>query len=184
MEEKLKELVREWEEKIQGIERTFREKLVELEQLFRSFSENKQQLNFPIDVISKRIIRDSVVIPITTKISGTNAATAINYGRFFTADRPYIVVGASEVHGTAGSDGSAVSLQIERLQGTEALGAGDVLLSTAFDLKGTADTVQYGTLTTSGTLLILSRGDRLALKDSGTPTSVADVQVTVFIKQL
>lgn len=115
-------------------------------------------------------------------LPGTQSATASNYGIFFIASRPCTVKRISEVHTVAGSNASAVTLQVERLQGTEALDAGDTLLSTAFNLKGTANTVQTGSLINTGkTILSLSVGDRLALKDSGTLTDVAGVCVSVEI---
>ena len=142
------------------------------------------QLKFPLDPTSQRIVKDLIFLPITTKVMGTNAATSINYGIFFVnpLDRAFRVFAISEVHGTAGTDGSAVTLQIERLQGTESLGNGDDLLSSTINLKGTANTVQHGSLVTNGQLLILEKGDRLALKQTGTATSVADVAVTIILK--
>jgi len=113
-------------------------------------------------------------------LSGVQAATSSNYGKFFTALRPYEVREVSEVHGTAGSSGSPVTLGIERLQGTEALGAGDSVLNAEFDLKGTANTV----VTKKSTDLqnrILNVGDRLALEVTGTLTAVNDVQITVLL---
>lgn len=118
-------------------------------------------------------------------LKGTEAATAANYGRFYAAPVPLKIVSISEVHGTAGSDAGAVTLQVERLQGTEALASGDQLLKTAFNLKATANTVvryQAPLLSASGTAraaAILSVNDRLALKLSGTPTAVDDVVVSV-----
>lgn len=118
-------------------------------------------------------------------IVGADAATAANYGTFFIAPYPLYVQAIREVHETAGSDGSAVTLQVEKLTGTTAKDSGTVLLSTAFDLKGTANTVQTGTLVTSSYPTIqnntqyLSTGDRLALKDSGTLTALSNVTVTV-----
>ena len=144
------------------------------------------QLKRPLDPISKRLINDLIELPIAVKLKGTDAATAGNYGKFFinASNRTLIVTAISEVHATAGSDGSDVTLQIERLQGTEALGSGDNLLTSTFDLKGTADTVQEGTLISNGQLLILSKGDRLALVDSGTLTAVNDLAVSIVLKQI
>jgi hypothetical protein len=115
----------------------------------------------------------SVVVP------GTSAATSANYGPFFIAHRKLVVTGIKEVHDTAGSDGSAVTLMVERLQSTETKGNGDDLLSSSFNLKGTAETVQSGTLTTTIANLILEAGDRLGLDEDGTLTDVAHVCVTV-----
>lgn len=119
-------------------------------------------------------------IPAT--LPGTMPATAANYGIFFIATRSCFVKSVSEVHTTAGTNGGAVTLQIERLQGTEAPDAGDALLTTAFDLKGTANTVQEGILVANKTLTALAPGDRLCLKDAGTLTDVAGLNVTVQIQ--
>lgn len=104
--------------------------------------------------------------------------------QFFVAPVACEVVAVSEVHGTAGSDGSAVTLQVERLQGTEAPGGnGDALLSPTINLKGTANTVQSGTLVTT-TVVQLAAGDRLGVNITGTTTAVADAVVTVLLKRI
>lgn len=119
-----------------------------------------------------------IVFPIV--LAGSAPATAANYGTFFAAPFACQFVGANEVHQTAGSDGSAVSLQIEKLAGTTASGSGTVLLLGAFDLKGTANTVQTSMLANvAKKTFALAKGDRLGLKLTGTPTSVATLVVTV-----
>ena len=128
-------------------------------------------------------IENKDMVVITKSVSGTDAATATNYGKIFTALRPYEVMEVSEVHAVAGSSGAAVTLGLERLQGTEALGAGDSILVAAFDLKGTANTVVI-----KKALSLQNRkldvGDRLALVDTGTLTAVDDVEVTILLKPL
>lgn len=120
---------------------------------------------------------------ITANLSGTQAATAANYGVFYIAHSAFQIVWIAESHTTAGSDGSAVELNIEHLTGTEALDAGDEILITDFNLKGTADTIQekVGYELQNGKI---AKGDRLALKDIGTLTDVAGVQVTLYCKPL
>lgn len=114
-------------------------------------------------------------------LTGTSAATAANYGVFFVATKPCFIKAVCEIHAVAGS--STPTLQIERLQGTEALDAGDEILATAFDLAATANTVQYGDLKIPNkTFLSLTVGDRLALKDIGTLTNVAGLCVTVELQ--
>lgn len=115
---------------------------------------------------------------VSKSLDGASPATAANYGVIFIAPFKCAVVQIDEVHTTAGTNGGAVTLNVERLQGTEALDAGDALLSTAFNLKGIANTVQNGALVANSTV-VLEKGDRLALKDSGTLTDVAGVCVTV-----
>lgn len=136
-----------------------------------------------------RIPQSSIVQfvePVRWTIPGTQAATATNYGVFFIADRVCTVVGFQEVHQTAGTDGADVTLQLEKLIGTTALGSGIELFETALSLKSTADTVQSAQLTmdfTSGVKNVtLAIGDRLALKDTGTLTALANVTITLFIQ--
>ncbi|NLG03893.1 MAG: hypothetical protein GX567_08725 [Clostridia bacterium] len=120
---------------------------------------------------------------IMVSLPGALSATATNYGVFFIAQRPIEIVKIKESHTTAGSNAGVVTLQIEKLTGTEALDAGSGVLKTAFNLKGTANTVisysGYAGLTDAR---ILKEGDRLALKDSGTLTDLAGVCVTIYYK--
>jgi hypothetical protein len=107
---------------------------------------------------------------------------------FFIADAAYEVTAVREVHSTAGSDGSDVNLNVERLQGTEAPGGnGDALLTdnsdAGFDLKDTANTVQDGTLVTTA-VKQLAVGDRLGLNFTGDLTAVAGLVVTVYLKRI
>ena len=119
---------------------------------------------------------------ISANISGLLAATATNYGLFFTALYPCEILAISEVHQTAGS-GSG-TLDVEKLTGTQALDSGSVLLSTPTSLTSTANTVVYPSMTTTYASRRMVKGDRLALKDGGTLTNVAGVQVTIYGKRL
>lgn len=122
---------------------------------------------------------------ITVNLFNTQPATAANYGIFFTAKQGCEVLYVSEVHGTAGTDAGAVTLQVEKLTGTQAKGSGTVMLNTGFNLKSTINTVQIRETTDfvkNTTTLNIS--DRLALKLTGTPTAVADLQVTIYLKPL
>lgn len=117
-------------------------------------------------------------------LPGTTAQTAANYGHFFTAINPCEVLVVSEVHTVAGSDGGAVTLDIEKCTGTTAIGSGTSILASTFNLKSTA----YTPVRKSGTGLSSARqleaGDRLAWKTSGTLTALQGVQVTLYIKHL
>lgn len=110
-------------------------------------------------------------------IQGTAAATATNYGVFFIAPFACYISGFKEVHQTAGTDGGAVTLTLEKLSGTTAPDSGSVMLASTLSLKGTANTVQTGTLTTTLANRNLAIGDRMCLKDAGVLTSVANVTV-------
>lgn len=170
-------------DELSRVVKTQGDKLVALDNKSRLVTENKDRLSIPLSPVEKDVINRQIIYPISVRLKNTDAATAANYGAFFVADKTYIVNAVTEVHGTAGSDAGAVTLQIERLQGTEAPDSGDVLLSTALNLKGTANTVQYGTLITTN-FLILGRGDRLCLKDAGVLTAVADVVVTIYLRNI
>lgn len=143
---------------------------------------NEVNLLFPLTINNKKAIFNELVFPVTITLQGSAAATADNYDVFFIADRDYLVVSISEIHSTVGSDGSDVTCQVQKLTGTEAVASGSDILSTAFDLKGTANTVQEGILVLTSNTLVLNKGDRLALDDSGTLTAVTDVIVTVQLR--
>lgn len=115
-------------------------------------------------------------------IYGADAATAANYSTFWIAPFAVQVTNFYEVHATAGTDGSAVTLQLEKLTGTQAPGGGATMLASALSLKATANTVQTATLTTTLANRSLAKGNRLALLKSGTLTSVANVTVLVELQ--
>lgn len=135
----------------------------------------------PLDPLSRQIIQQITAYPVAYTLKNAEPATAANYGLFFTSDKAYKVDSIVEVHGTSGTDASAVTLQIEKLTGTTAMGSGTNILTTAFNLKGTINTPQYGTLVQTENI-VLRKGDRMALKLTGTPTAVANLNVTVYLK--
>lgn len=128
--------------------------------------------------------KDPKIFQLVHSLGGTDAATAANYGKFFVACKKCIVRAIREVHTVKASDSSAVTLTIERLQGTETSGNGDDLLASTFSLKGDAETVLSGALTTTVADLILTAGDRLNMVDTGVLTAVDGVCVTVELEQV
>lgn len=98
------------------------------------------------------------------------------------------VVGVQEIHAVAGTDGSAVNLQLTKDTGTNAPGGGTDLLTNnsnaGFDMKGTANTIQNGTLTGTVANLQLAVGNRLSLDFAGTITTLAGTQVTVYLRRI
>lgn len=106
----------------------------------------------------------------------------------FIADRAYQVTRVDYSHATAGTDVSAVNLQLAKQTGTQAIGSGVNLLTNntnaGFDCKGAINTVQNGTLTATTANLQLAAGNRLALDFTGTITSLAGVLVTVQLKPI
>jgi hypothetical protein len=118
---------------------------------------------------------------ITVRVPGTNAALTTNYGVFYIAPYACNVLAIYEAHGTAGTDGGSVGVNIEKLRPGVALDSGTILLPTAFNLKAASNYTYQGTLTPTLSTKQLAAGDRLALKDTGTLTSVADVCVIIEI---
>jgi hypothetical protein len=108
--------------------------------------------------------------------TGTPAATD---QVFFVATRPYLLVAASEVHATAA--GGASALQLVKDTGTAAPGAGTDLLTAAFDLNATANTVQVGALVASSATKTLAAGDRLSVDFANAIQSSAGVVVTACL---
>jgi hypothetical protein len=111
------------------------------------------------------------------------AATTVD-SNVFIATGPCEVVGVSEVHTVAGSDGGAVTLDVTKCDGTEAPASGVTVLSSTIDLKGTANTVVNRTLTATRADRKLIAGERLGINVTGTLTALAGGVVTIRIKRL
>lgn len=92
------------------------------------------------------------------------------------------LVSVKEVHGTAGNDSGAVTLSVERLQGTETIGNGDTVINATINLKGTANTVQTGTLVTTSDIHIFAAGDRVGLNANGTTTTLATMNTVCYFR--
>ena len=113
-------------------------------------------------------------------LAGAGAAVAANYGAFLPIHFPCEVMEFSAAWETASLSGT---LQLEKLTGTQAPGSGVNLLSTAIDTSGTANTLNFGTLVI-GSSRQLKRGDRLAISDGGTLTSMVGLSTATLIKPL
>jgi hypothetical protein len=110
-------------------------------------------------------------------------ASSVADVQFWTAPAKCEVVSVREVHAVAGDNASAVTATIRRCQGTEAATAGDDLLSTTIDLKGTALTEQTPALTATTANLVLEAGNRLSLDVTGNTATLAGVILTVLLKR-
>lgn len=115
---------------------------------------------------------DGVACPSILPAAATDAV-------FFVANRAYDVVSASAVFSAAA--GGASKLQLVKDTGTDAPGAGTDLLTnntnTGFDLNGTPNTVQAGTLVAKA----LAAGDRLSVDFANAIQSSAGIVVTVCL---
>jgi hypothetical protein len=104
----------------------------------------------------------------------------------FLATRPFDIRLIDEVHSVAA--GGASALQVTKDVTTDAPGAGSDLLSNntngGFDLNGTANTVQNGTLKTTAGLRKMNAGDRLSIDFAQAIQSTAGLKIAVSLKPL
>jgi hypothetical protein len=111
--------------------------------------------------------------------TGTPAATD---QVFFIASRSMRVISCREIHSVAA--GSTSVLQVVKDTGTDAPGAGTDLLTTGFNLNGTANTVQTGALSATVATVTLAAGNRLSVDFADAIQSSAGVVVTCFLTPL
>lgn len=98
----------------------------------------------------------------------------------FVATRKYVVQAISGAPTVAGSDGSAVTAVIAKASGTTAITAGTALHTGTYNLKGTANTVQSLTMSTTSGVTSIAAGDRIGIDFTGTLTAAVGV-VTVVL---
>lgn len=123
---------------------------------------------------------------VTSYVMNANGSLADQ--AFFIADRDLEIISIQEVHSTAGNDAGAVNVQVTKDTSTTDPGAGTDLLTNntnaGFNLKGTANTVQTGSLVSSIDSLRLTSGDRLSVDFAGTLTALAGVVISVVLKEI
>lgn len=130
-------------------------------------------------IIRSSPARDNAVVTASYYFTGTPAATD---QVFFVATRRYRVKAISQVHSVAA--GGTSTLQVVKDTSTNAPGAGTDLLASAFDLNGTANTVQAGSLSATAADLLLDTGDRLSVDFGHAIQSSAGVAVTVELEPI
>lgn len=102
---------------------------------------------------------------------------------FYVAPRPMKVKFIRARVTVAGTDGSAVTAVVGKVASGTAIGSGTALHSSSINLKGTADTNQSLTLSTTPATLELATGDALYIDFTGTLTNATGV-VTVGLQEL
>lgn len=116
-------------------------------------------------------------------IGSSDACQQDFYGTVFVAPRACELIAVSEIHGQSGTDGSAVTLQIERRNSGSGKGSGTTILSSGFSLKSDANIPQtkYSNVDMT-TARIIEAGQIVGCVTSGTLTNVRDVCVTLYFK--
>jgi hypothetical protein len=123
-----------------------------------------------------------VRVPVTY---GANAAILDGFV-FTAADADYELVCVSEVHDVAGTNGSAVTLDVVKCASGTTVASGTSLLTSTFDLKSTADipvtkTVSNGGIAQAESSRQILQGESVAFNFTGTLTDLAGVAVTVTL---
>lgn len=104
----------------------------------------------------------------------------------FVADADYEVTKVYCIPRVVGSDGSAVTADVMKVTGAAAAPSAGATVCSAADslnLKGTADTVQTGTLTTTRSSRRLAAGDRLGINFTGTLTAAVGL-IQINLKRI
>lgn len=112
---------------------------------------------------------------------GVNAEAVDTW--IYVAKVPCEVVGVEVIPTVAGTDGGAVTAAVKKASGTTAVASGTAVHSSTADLKGTANTLQDLTLSTTRSERLLAANDRLGVDFTGTLTSAVGL-IQVRLKQL
>lgn len=99
---------------------------------------------------------------------------------FFVANRDYRVIGITARIEVAGTDGSAVTGAVKKAASGTDIAAGTALHSSTINLKGTVNTNQALTVSTTYADLDIPAGTAIGLDLTGTPTAARGV-VSVFL---
>jgi len=150
------------------------------------YKKNENLLNTKIDnpKFSKQTLPSEEIIrkdgfELVFPFLGTAGATAANYDQVYTCSRPMEIAIISVAFSVASTSGT---LQIEKLTGTQAPGAGSAIMSATISTAGTANTVitRQGRDLTSAR--VLEPGDRLGFIDSGTLTNLVGLTVSIYCR--
>lgn len=111
-----------------------------------------------------------------------NTTPAATDAVFYVATRPLMLVTVSQVHSVAA--GGTSTLQVTKDSTTAAPGAGTDMLTAAFNLNATANTVQVGSITTVVADKTFAAGDRLAVDYADAVQSSVGVVITACFAPL
>lgn len=141
----------------------------------------------PRDFNELRILKErgffGVTLPVELRVKGGEAGYPENYTTpFFTANRNYIVV--SVICRWETKCDVACTLQLMKVPDGTAPASGTALLTTAFDLTGTANTNNHGVLVTTSGVNSLKAGDSLSGLTTGGFTSLKGVSMSVLLKAI
>lgn len=129
------------------------------------------------DITSRRNIKSPVIVSINLSLASDMIDKNI-----FISDRVYKIKEVKEVHTTAETTAGTLTLDVKKCAGTTAPASGTTILSSTFDMKGTANTVV--SKFPIATNYALKTDDRLALDFSAVATELAGVSITIILETL
>ena len=113
---------------------------------------------------------------VTVVLPGATAETAANYGSFWVAPAKCVV---DSITYSFSANSSSGTVEVEKVPSATAQGSGTNLQTATVSTASGANTNQAATLSATAATLELASGDRLALEDGGTLTSLTDLVCTV-----
>lgn len=129
------------------------------------------------------------VLQRVTYVQSATAATAapVDVTIFHATDCDYEIVAATEVHATAGDDGSAVTADLKRAASGTAIASGTSVLASTFNLKSTAATPvtksrSVGGLAATQAGRTISKGQRLGIDFGGTLSALEGCHFTIILR--
>lgn len=127
-------------------------------------------------------LRDQIIANV--RLGGALAATAANWGIFFTADQAMEVIECVERNEVVPSDGGGVTMMVTKVPSGTAKGSGVDMLASAINLKSTADTNVVGVLHGTAGNRQLADGDSVAIIPTGTLTALVGLSVRLTFRLL
>lgn len=113
--------------------------------------------------------------PYTVASYTWNAVNLAVSTAFFVADRVYTIRGIRGRIDALGVDVGAVTIAVRKVPSGTAIASGTVLHTGSLNLKGTDDTNQTPSLSSTPSDLVLAAGDALAVHLTGVPTTAQGV---------
>lgn len=154
---------------------------------------NSAVVNTTVNAAADGIRANSVILPgemvITVDFSKSDiTAGEINNSAIFIADDAWTITSIEEAHPVAETAAATLTVAVQKMTGTQALTGGINVTEAAFNLKGTANTVQTGTLSKTSGRTTLADGNRLGIicNMTGVQTSTQFVKggITIHMKRV
>lgn len=133
---------------------------------------------------------NSVIVPqeevITIPLS--SVAAERNNSACFIASDAWTITHIEEAHPTAETDAATLTVDVIKMTGTQALTGGVNLTEAAFNLKGTANTVSAGAVSTNSGVATLADGNRIGVIINMTgvsnPAQFVNGGITIHMKRV